>query len=566
MRILIFQTTRMGDMLQTTPLIRALRRRYPDAHIAVMVRPLGKVIAQCNSDIDEMFLYDEDRMFTNLRAHDSDRLLDAYKNADLIVQWMKDSKFDRVYNVTHSISSAMLLKLAGFPDIIGAYLSDDWIFVLKGEWTNYFFASVFDRKYNALNLCDITGRFEDDAEPALELVFDLRPEDEAFAAQFIAENKIDPGTMLVGIQLGASDEYKRWSVPHCAALARMLHERFGARILLFGVEEEAKLGDEFERHAPGLGIPLYGKTSIAQAAALLAKCRFLVTNDTGTMHVAAAVKCPVVLVSIGYVHFRETGPYGAGHVAIERRKTIIANSNIKESEVDDSTYVQPAHVMRAVDFLLHLNETGEPLDIPDDPEMDGVDLYWSEFAPDGCLEWYPAVRRELSETDFLRIAYRCLRLDPGDGETPGSTEWRSLNRLLGQYRLEGDTSLAEFQRKSQAEFAQLAGMAEQGEKFARDLLKALTGKRDIKKAKELVAQLKEVDEAVRIFGEIHPGCRPISAMARFERDNLELGPAEELAQKTIDIYAGCTRRAHGMARKCAVLLNSVPGTPLPKVP
>ncbi len=60
MRILVMQTTRMGDVLQTTPLVRALRCKYPDAHIAYMVRNMGKAIAQRNPDVNEVLVHEED--------------------------------------------------------------------------------------------------------------------------------------------------------------------------------------------------------------------------------------------------------------------------------------------------------------------------------------------------------------------------------------------------------------------------------------------------------------------------------------------------------------------------
>ena len=108
MRILVAQTTRMGDVLQTSPLIQALRDKHPDAHITVQVRRMGKVIAERHPAVDKVIVYNEDEMFLDLRAQDSNRLLKAYETADAQVTELNDGHFDVAYNVTHSIASAIL--------------------------------------------------------------------------------------------------------------------------------------------------------------------------------------------------------------------------------------------------------------------------------------------------------------------------------------------------------------------------------------------------------------------------------------------------------------------------
>ena len=85
MRILVVQTTRMGDMIQTGPLISQIRAKHPKAHIAVLSRGLAKTVAERHPDVDEVVLYDENLMYHDIRSGDSDRLLRAYRNAETIV-------------------------------------------------------------------------------------------------------------------------------------------------------------------------------------------------------------------------------------------------------------------------------------------------------------------------------------------------------------------------------------------------------------------------------------------------------------------------------------------------
>lgn len=550
MRLLVSQTTRMGDMLQTSPLIRALRRRYPEATIAVMVRPLGKPMAECNPDVDEIFLYDEDAMFGNLRAKDSGRLLKAYMNADAIIQWMRDGRFDAAYNCSHSVASAMLLKLAGIGNVVGAHLSEDWRFVIRGPWANYLFASVITRDFNDLNLCDITGRFVEDAPPCHELVFEVAENDRAFAGALLAEHGVKPGEFVVCFQLGASEEAKRWAESHFAALAKLLVEERGAKIFLLGVAGEAQFGEAFERHAPGIGIPLFGKTTIAQAAALLERSALLVTNDTGTMHVAAAVGCPVVLVSIGYVHFRETGPYGAGHVAIEGRKPSIRATDVPGEDAD-RTLIQPAQVMGAIDAAIGLKEDGPAEWLEDAPHLADVDVYRSEFAPDGCLQWHPVIRRPMEEKDFLRLAYRLMWLEHLSAHADQAHESESLERVIACYAGAVEEGVAGWEGRLSGEFRELGQLAARGIDGTGKLLEHLTAKKSLGEAGVIVAELMKLDEEMRLFGELHQACRPLVHISRYARDNLESEDPLILAQTTLQIYRDCFDRAALMERKLA---------------
>ncbi|MDQ1255615.1 MAG: hypothetical protein QG656_207, partial [Candidatus Hydrogenedentes bacterium] len=390
MRILVFQTTRMGDMLQTSPLVNAIRRKYPDAHITALVRGMSRTVAERHPDIGDVIVYDEDGMYLDLCAKDSDRLLKAYERAEDYIRLLQNPPQDMAYNCTHSLASAMLLKMAEIPEVVGAHLSGDWQFVLRGHWPAYFFTSVFHREYNDLNLCDITCRFVTDVPPSQRLFFDVRGEDRTFVDALFAEHGVGPDDFVACFQLGASEENKRWPETHFAELARLLKAKYQAKIFLLGVKDEARLGEVFEQHAPGLAVPLYGKTSIPQVAALLERTRVLVTNDTGTMHIAAAVGCPIALVSVGYVHFRETGPYGPGHCAIERRRARTGEASRTRDDLDERTRLRADQVMRTVELVLSV-DSGQPItQIEESPELADADLFVTRFAPDGCLQWYPA--------------------------------------------------------------------------------------------------------------------------------------------------------------------------------
>jgi ADP-heptose:LPS heptosyltransferase len=549
MRILVVQTTRMGDVLQTSPLVHEIREKHPEAHIALMVRGMGRVIAERHPDVNEVIVYNEDEMFLDMRAKDSDRLLRAYHAADQRIRDLKAGRYDLVYNVTHSIGSAMLLKIAGVPEVAGAHLSDDWHFVLRGTWTTYFFTSVFSRDYNDLNLCDIFRHFVPDAPPCRRLFFEVRDEDRAFVRELLSEHQVQGEDFVACIQLGASESGKRWIEERFAELARLLCARRKARIFLLGVKDEAPLGEVFARYAPDVAVPLFGRTTVPQAAALLERSNVLITNDTGPMHIAAAVGCPITLVSVGNVHYRETGPYGEGHGAVEWRRPTLGRSDYIPGGVDERAQILPEQVYQAMELVL-ADEASQPVrQVEETPGLEPVDVYMTRFAPDGCLAFYPVIRRAMTERDFVRMAYRAMWLDHLDAAPDGKSETASVELMLRYFDPPPPKLAQEWSKTFSGMFARVAELAQQGIRSTERLLDSLQEKKGLEKAKRLVAELMALDEEARVFGELNPPCRPLILLARFERDNLEGADPVALARTTLDIYRACFARARLMERK-----------------
>ncbi len=549
MRILVEQTTRMGDVLQTSPLIHAIKEQHPDAHITLLVRRMGKIIAQRHPDVDDILIYDEDSLFLDLRSEDSDRLLQAYEAAEAYINTIRDGNFDVAYNVTHSMASAQVLKMAGIPKVVGAHLSDDWQFVLRSSWATYFFTSVFSRDYNDLNLCDISRNFIPNATHTRQLYFDVLDEDRAAIDTLYSEHSIKDDDTVVCFQLGASEENKRWSERRFAELGKLLHTEMNARIFLLGVEEEASLGDTFESHAPGLGIPLYGKTSIPQVAALLERSTLLVTNDTGTMHIAASVDCPITLVSVGHVHYRETGPYGPLHCAIEARRTSLGRSDFVPGAMEERELITADQVYRAAQLVLQSRKTQTIPRLPDNEELKGVDLYMTRFAPDGCLQFYPLLQRTMTEHDFVRIAYRAMWIEHLTGTSNKKAETESLQAMLQHYTAPDPETAQSWAVTLSGQFEQLATIAQRGMKTTEKLLESLMKPKGMAQAKQYVGELMTLDEDSRIAGELHPPCKPLILIARFERDNLEGADPQVLAKTTHEIYGSCNTRARLMTQK-----------------
>ena len=546
MRILVSQITRMGDVIQTSPLVQAVRARHPDAHIAMLVRPMGRIPAERTAGVDEVIVYEENPMYHAMSKGDSDQYLRAYREAEKFVRILQAGQFDKVYNCSHSLASGMLKRAAGLKNVLGVDHTEDWRFVLRGPWATFFFATVHVREYTPFNLCDTNRHLDQPADDPMPLSFVVTDEDRAAARGILEDNGIAPGEEYVCMQIGASDDNKRWSEARFAALAHAIQQKHGYRIVLVGVESEAVYGQQFEQIAPGLAVHLFGKTSLTELAAVVEGAEALVTNDTGTMHVAAAVGCPVTLVSVGYVYFRETGPYRAGCVAVEKRMNEMVRDGWSTALTPEENQPLPQHVEKAFELTLALKNGDASAMIQPSPMWKDVYLHVSDRAPDGCIEWYPLISRPPSEVDIMRVAYRAMWLELLDGK-PNPGEEASRAEQMRHWppdaaRIRGivDTN--------KPLFAELKQRADEGIATTQQLLDALMSK-ELSRAKELVAELIRTDEAIRILGDIHRHVKPLSMTARFYRDNLEGADAMVLAQDTLTIYRNLSAQAGGMIAK-----------------
>jgi len=533
----------MGDMLQTTPMIRSIRHQHPSAHITVLVREMGVIIAQRNPDIDDVIVYNEDETYLHLQSEDSDRLLKAYEMAEAFIDRLKAGRFDIAYNCTHSITSTMLLKLAGIPKVAGAQLNPHHQYVIEGKGPACFFASVLNRDLSELNLCDVFRYFAPESDAPRELVFDLTEADRAEARTLLAAQGIDDNDMLVCMQLGASDRDKRWPAESFGQLAQSLRSKHNAKVALLGVDSEAPLADAFERTAPGIAAHLFGKSSVPVLAAVLERSQILVSNDTGTMHIAAAVGCPVVLMSVGYVHFRETGPYADHCVALERRRENLGSSDLMKSDPSERVGINPEHAMSAVEFVLEGCTQDTWHNFTQNADFENVDVYASEFSQDGCLAWHSLEQRPYRRADLIRHIYRLTWIQYLQETGDDAAAAGFLNRARSGHTAIDPDALNSWTAELINEFDELAKLAAAGSCKAEELAKGLSQQAPMKWAKSLVTDLMRMDEAIRVYGEIHDACRPLVMLAKFERENLQGTDPRVLADATQAIYDRLNQRA-----------------------
>ncbi len=285
-------------MVLLTPALRALKIAYPQAHLALLIRPLVATLMATHPYVDEVIV--------DSKGSALNRLPSFWKS----VSEIRRSGFDLAV-VLHptSFRNALIPFLAGVPERIGSNVGGRGILLTK-NCSDRTDLHEIHRYLRVLELIDIR-------EPSTNLEFWHTDADRDAVSQMLTTYGISSRENLVGVNLGTTWHTKRWALENFAAVITQLQKRLGAGILLTGSPAEIPLGESLEQVARVEAINLIGKTTLMQLGALIESCKLYLTCDSGPMHIAAAVGTPTIAL-FGPTSPMRHGPYGENHVVIEK--------------------------------------------------------------------------------------------------------------------------------------------------------------------------------------------------------------------------------------------------------
>ena len=289
--ILVIKLRYIGDVLLATPVLRALRDRFPDTHLTMAVNRGTEAILDGNTDVNEVFVVDRGRPGTQWR----------------LMRELRRRRFDCVVDLTDSDRSAILARLSGAPVRIG--------FNEEHRWRGLLYTAVVQvprplhRMEHDLEAVRLLG-IEPKPGP---LVFHVSPECEGEAIRLLKDLGVETNDRAAGplvlLQPGARYWFKAWPPERFAELADRLTDSYGCRILIGGTAGEREIAEAIRARARSAPTILAGRTSLLQHAAILKQCAMFIGNDNGPMHMAAALGVPVVAL-FGPSNPEEWGPRG----------------------------------------------------------------------------------------------------------------------------------------------------------------------------------------------------------------------------------------------------------------
>jgi ADP-heptose:LPS heptosyltransferase len=313
-RILVLQMCRMGDILQTTPMLHGLRQAHPEAHITLVLADEFEDVPIPRPLYDRVALFPSRAIGLALRA-DREGWSDWL---GVVKQFVADlgGPYDLVLNLTHTDAGGLIVSLVPHRQLQGGIVSPQRMRVVSGAWMTYFWSSQVYRSLGCFNLVDLYNWCAGvPSRPDNLLQIEIPASSSASVAAWLESEGLS-SRPLIAVQLGASDERKRWPAERFAEAASLLPPEFG-EIVLVGTEAERPLAHRALKAATRRLHDFVGRSSLTDLAALLKRCQLLLSNDTGTMHVAAAVGTRIIDLSTGPVFVHETAPYGEGHFSLE---------------------------------------------------------------------------------------------------------------------------------------------------------------------------------------------------------------------------------------------------------
>ncbi len=315
-KILIRSVNWIGDAVMTTPAIRVIREQFPHAEITVLANPMVSQLFLHHPGIDSIITFDRQGKHHGVAG----RLRLAAE--------LRKQSFDLAIILPNSFDSALVPWLAGIPARIGK-CSDGRTLLLSGRYNAPKGVPPCHEVEYYLNLMQFFG-ITGERTP---LHLSITAEEESRASALLAENGVQTGDFVLGINPGASyGSAKRWYPDRFAQVARHLAEQWSAKIIIFGGPGETTISADIESRLEGTAVNVAGKTSVRELMALIKRCNFFITNDSGPMHIAAAFDVPLVAI-FGSTDHTGTSPYGS-KAAVVRKDVECAPCKLRECPID----------------------------------------------------------------------------------------------------------------------------------------------------------------------------------------------------------------------------------------
>ncbi|HZC08137.1 MAG TPA: lipopolysaccharide heptosyltransferase II [Ktedonobacterales bacterium] len=290
-RILVVRVDLLGDVVLSTPAVRALRRAYPRAKIDMLVQAPFDGILAGEPDINRILVWNP-HVWRNPR----DWLRPgSWRAALATLGRMRLPRYDLAVSISGDIGS-IVTRLSGARRRVGYAGEAYGSFMTDPVPGARYLTHQHETRY-VLGLAAAAGGI---VQPGDEIPrLSAAPEPRARMRAALAEARERLGTTgpTIALHAGARNgQAKRWPARHWAALARMLGDELGALVVLTGAPNEAPLAGDVERMAGRPLLNLCGQTSLSDLKALLAECDLVISGDSGPMHIACALGRPVIVL------------------------------------------------------------------------------------------------------------------------------------------------------------------------------------------------------------------------------------------------------------------------------
>ena len=289
-RILIIRLAPLGETVLTTPVIRALRQHFQNAHIAYMVAPTREDLVSANPHLNEVITYQA--------------------SVPKLIYQIARRKFQMAVVLQPTFRLVLHTFFARIPFRVG------------------FETNAGGKKL--LNLAAVNNTAQHETQRYLDVVRTLGievvdDEPEVFVDSvgttwvdnFLENQRLNDGKPIIGLNPGAATAYRRWDAANFAALGNQLHKVYGAHIIITTGPQEGELANQVAGRMEHASV-IVNRVTPMQLAALLQRCDLYISNDTGPMHLSTAVKTPTVAL-FGASNLNQWAPPWDRHAVVARK-------------------------------------------------------------------------------------------------------------------------------------------------------------------------------------------------------------------------------------------------------
>jgi heptosyltransferase II len=336
MKILIRATNWVGDAIMALPAIRAIRN-HPGAHIAILARPYVADIYRDQNVAHELIIYDHRGKHAGISGRER------------LASELRSRKFDVAILLQNAFDAAWLAWRAGIPQRIGYARDARSILLTKAVPVPKPDEIPAHEKFYYLQLLRRAGWIDSvPDEPFIKLQVNEVCRNRA--AEQLAAAGVRPHAIKLAIGAGAAyGSAKCWPPSRFAELANQLQAQWDADVILFGAAGETDVSSAIASEMRRAPIDLTGKTTVTDLPALLSQCHVFIGNDSGAMHVAAAVGLPTVAI-FGPTDAFGTAPVTPRH-SIVRQQPYCSPCFLRRCPIDHRcmTRITAGEVEAAVD-------------------------------------------------------------------------------------------------------------------------------------------------------------------------------------------------------------------------
>lgn len=299
--LIVRQHNQLGDLLAGVSLFRAIKEKYPESHVTLIVSPFNYPGLIKNKFIDRLFIFDKKKLYNPayfIRFYNL--LREEYDLA--IVPVVVSISFTS--NLIARISNSNIR--IGPQSLDGKINKSAFLFdrLVNLDWRKHPDSNVSERSLDIVRPFGITTN-----NYRSEINFDK--DDLSEAQKFI--NEINPVNeeLLIGIHVGAGKPQNRWSLNKFAELINRMNENFKLKFYLTGSNADYKEIDYLKQKIP-FAINVFQNRKITEVAALISKSDLFICNDTGIMHVAGTTDTPQITI------FGPTNPFNWAPIGINK--------------------------------------------------------------------------------------------------------------------------------------------------------------------------------------------------------------------------------------------------------